>query len=105
MARGRDDFADQFVDEKISISEYALSASVACGKVRRDAFVLRPLSNTLVVLLRSRGALGRRLDAAGLGEGRRRKTATSAPPFFPVPSYTRGVQPSCAPFSSSTLVL
>ena len=34
MARGRDDFADQFVDEKISISEYALSASVACGKVR-----------------------------------------------------------------------
>ncbi|KAL1661660.1 nucleolar essential protein 1 [Schizophyllum commune] len=32
MARGRDDFADQFVDEKISISEYALSASVACGK-------------------------------------------------------------------------
>ncbi|KAJ7446891.1 Alpha/beta knot methyltransferase [Mycena galericulata] len=32
MARGRDDFADAFVDEKISISEYALSASVACGK-------------------------------------------------------------------------
>ncbi|TRM69874.1 Alpha/beta knot methyltransferase [Schizophyllum amplum] len=32
MARGRDDFADQYVDEKISISEYALSASVACGK-------------------------------------------------------------------------
>jgi rRNA pseudouridine-1189 N-methylase Emg1 (Nep1/Mra1 family) len=33
MARGRDDFADGVVDEKISISEYALSASVACGKV------------------------------------------------------------------------
>jgi hypothetical protein len=34
MARGRDDFADAYVDEKISISEYSLSASVACGKVR-----------------------------------------------------------------------
>ena len=34
MARGRDDFADHVVDEKISISEYPLSASVACGKVR-----------------------------------------------------------------------
>jgi len=32
MARGRDDFADALVDEKISISDYALSASVACGK-------------------------------------------------------------------------
>lgn len=32
MARGRDDFADGIVDEKISISNYALSASVACGK-------------------------------------------------------------------------
>ncbi|KAJ6607943.1 Alpha/beta knot methyltransferase [Mycena sp. CBHHK59/15] len=32
MARGRDDFADTVVDEKISISEYSLSASVACGK-------------------------------------------------------------------------
>lgn len=32
MARGRDDFADAYVDEKISISQYALSASVACGK-------------------------------------------------------------------------
>lgn len=32
MARGRDDFADAYVDEKIGISEYALSASVACGK-------------------------------------------------------------------------
>lgn len=35
MARGRDDFADHVVDEKISISDYPLSASVACGKVRR----------------------------------------------------------------------
>jgi rRNA small subunit pseudouridine methyltransferase Nep1 len=34
MARGRDDFADGIVDEKISISNYSLSASVACGKVR-----------------------------------------------------------------------
>jgi len=32
MARGKDNFADSIVDEKISISEYALSASVACGK-------------------------------------------------------------------------
>ncbi|KAF8590316.1 Nep1-domain-containing protein [Ramaria rubella] len=32
MARGRDDFADGVVDEKISISDYSLSASVACGK-------------------------------------------------------------------------
>lgn len=34
MARGKDDFADAVVDEKISISDYSLSASVACGKVR-----------------------------------------------------------------------
>lgn len=34
MARGKDDFADGYVDEKISISNYPLSASVACGKVR-----------------------------------------------------------------------
>ncbi|KAH8115749.1 Nep1-domain-containing protein [Phellopilus nigrolimitatus] len=32
MARGKDDFADAIVDEKISISDYPLSASVACGK-------------------------------------------------------------------------
>ena len=36
MARGKDDFADGVVDHKISISEYPLSASVACGKVRAD---------------------------------------------------------------------
>jgi rRNA small subunit pseudouridine methyltransferase Nep1 len=34
MARGRDDFADTIVDQKIGISDYSLSASVACGKVR-----------------------------------------------------------------------
>lgn len=32
MAKGNDDFADAFVDEKISISNYSLSASVACSK-------------------------------------------------------------------------
>jgi len=32
MARGEDNFADAYVDEKISISDYPLSASVACGK-------------------------------------------------------------------------
>lgn len=32
MAHGKDDFASSWVDESISISEYSLSASVACGK-------------------------------------------------------------------------
>ncbi|BEI83898.1 hypothetical protein CcaverHIS002_0405020 [Cutaneotrichosporon cavernicola] len=32
MARGPDNFADAYVDQKISISDYSLSASVACGK-------------------------------------------------------------------------
>jgi len=32
MAKGTDSFADQYVDEKISISNYSLSASVACSK-------------------------------------------------------------------------
>jgi rRNA small subunit pseudouridine methyltransferase Nep1 len=32
MAKGEDNFADEFVDEKISISNYSLSASVACSK-------------------------------------------------------------------------
>lgn len=33
MAHGKDDFADQYgLDEKMSLSEYSLSASVACGK-------------------------------------------------------------------------
>ena len=32
MAKGNDTFADSIVDEKISISAYSLSASVACSK-------------------------------------------------------------------------
>ncbi|ETN44338.1 ribosomal RNA small subunit methyltransferase NEP1 [Cyphellophora europaea CBS 101466] len=32
MAKGRDDFADAFKDDAISISNYSLSASVACSK-------------------------------------------------------------------------
>ncbi|TIA96127.1 hypothetical protein E3P96_03680 [Wallemia ichthyophaga] len=32
MAHGQDNFADAVVDEKVSISNYSLSASVACGK-------------------------------------------------------------------------
>ena len=32
MAKGADTFADQYVDEKIGISNYSLSASVACSK-------------------------------------------------------------------------
>ena len=32
MAKGKDDFADGFKDDTISISNYTLSASVACGK-------------------------------------------------------------------------
>ncbi|EFX00806.1 nucleolar essential protein 1 [Grosmannia clavigera kw1407] len=32
MAKGPDNFADEFVDDKISISNYSLSASVACSK-------------------------------------------------------------------------
>jgi len=32
MARGKDNFADDVVDEKIGLSDYALSASVACSK-------------------------------------------------------------------------
>jgi rRNA small subunit pseudouridine methyltransferase Nep1 len=32
MAKGEDSFADQFKDDAISISNYSLSASVACSK-------------------------------------------------------------------------
>ncbi|KAK3320084.1 nucleolar essential protein 1 [Podospora appendiculata] len=32
MAKGPDNFADEYVDEKIAISNYSLSASVACSK-------------------------------------------------------------------------
>jgi rRNA small subunit pseudouridine methyltransferase Nep1 len=55
MARGRDDFADAIVDEKISISDYSLSASVACGKVRWPRVLrrLHMLILSMTVLLRS----------------------------------------------------
>ncbi|KAJ2144682.1 18S rRNA pseudouridine methyltransferase [Coemansia sp. RSA 678] len=33
LAHGKDNFADAYVDEKVGISEYPLSASVACGKL------------------------------------------------------------------------
>lgn len=33
MAKGKDDFADGWVDEKIGVSNYSLSASVACSKM------------------------------------------------------------------------
>lgn len=32
MAKGNDDFADGWKDDSISISNYSLSASVACSK-------------------------------------------------------------------------
>lgn len=32
MAKGKDTFADEYVDEKIGVSDYPLSASVACSK-------------------------------------------------------------------------
>lgn len=32
MARGQDTFADEYVDDKIGLSDYPLSASVACSK-------------------------------------------------------------------------
>jgi hypothetical protein len=62
MARGRDDFADHIVDEKISISDYPLSASVACGKVRVVHCLLRVMNDGWAVLLRSGRALGHRLN-------------------------------------------
>ncbi|KAI9801690.1 MAG: 18S rRNA pseudouridine methyltransferase [Piccolia ochrophora] len=37
MAKGTDDFADPIVDDKISISNYTLSASVACSKFCHSA--------------------------------------------------------------------
>ncbi|GMM27374.1 18S rRNA pseudouridine methyltransferase [Martiniozyma asiatica (nom. inval.)] len=37
MARGKDNFADEYVDEKIGVSEYPLSASVACSKLCHGA--------------------------------------------------------------------
>ena len=32
MAKGRDDFAEGIADEKIAVSQFPLSASVACSK-------------------------------------------------------------------------
>ncbi|KAI9863473.1 MAG: 18S rRNA pseudouridine methyltransferase [Vezdaea acicularis] len=51
MAKGNDDFADQFVDDKISISNYSLSASVACNQNERVhtppvAFMIRVVSQS-----------------------------------------------------------
>ena len=70
MARGRDDFADHLVDEKISISDYPLSASVACGKV--CLWSVEPMLGQsrlkvvlivdLVVLLCHGRALGHRIE-------------------------------------------
>lgn len=40
MAHGEDNFADHLVDDKIAISQYSLSASVACGKVGLFSFSL-----------------------------------------------------------------
>lgn len=39
MAKGKDDFADSFKDESISISNYSLSASVACSKFCHVGFL------------------------------------------------------------------
>lgn len=50
MARGRDDFADPVVDEKIAISDYQLSASVACGKVSSYETLLRFPTQSIDVL-------------------------------------------------------
>jgi len=74
MARGKDDFADAYVDEKIGISEYPLSASVACGKVRLRIFtttVLHCVDKSInyhpsffTVLLRFRRTLEYRLKSS-----------------------------------------
>jgi len=62
MARGSDDFADGIVDEKISISNYPLSASVACGKVSSHPAALWPHEiYRSLVLLRAGGPMGHRV--------------------------------------------
>lgn len=53
MARGADTFADDIVDQKISISDYSLSASVACGKF--CCAVVSSSFRSLVPLLEERG--------------------------------------------------
>ena len=73
MARGKDDFADAFVDEKIGISEYPLSASVACGKVRFFFLLDYPLScytnpYIILVLLRTGRTLGHYLITIALSD-------------------------------------
>lgn len=70
MARGSDDFADGIVDEKISISNYPLSASVACGKVSLCLSIIRAHKiYRSSVLLRTRRPMGHRViwvvDIAG----------------------------------------
>jgi hypothetical protein len=60
MARGKDDFADGYVDEKISISDYPLSASVACGKVGLGCLLNCVLTRCSVLLCVGR-SLGYRL--------------------------------------------
>lgn len=49
MARGRDDFADAIVDMKIGISDFPLSASVACGKVSHVRLSQPPSSSLMRV--------------------------------------------------------
>jgi hypothetical protein len=58
MARGKDDFADAVADEKISISNYPLSASVACGKVKFPMSLFLSCTDRHTVLLCSRRSLG-----------------------------------------------
>lgn len=48
--RRPDNFADHLVDEKVAISQYSLSASVACGKVRRDlSFIRKIITNEVII--------------------------------------------------------
>ena len=62
MARGKDDFADAVVDEKIGISDYPLSASVACGKVWLHFRVL----HTHVLILHAVFSSAVRLRSCGI---------------------------------------
>jgi rRNA small subunit pseudouridine methyltransferase Nep1 len=61
MARGKDDFADGIASEKIAVSAYPLSASVACGKVCPILTFPSMYADIGTVLLRARGPLGYRL--------------------------------------------
>lgn len=102
MARGRDDFADGIVDQKISISNYSLSASVACGKVRvlsaPIAFKTRFGSfYSFKVLLCARGPLGHCIKSGSL----QASTLSYPCPFLFL--VTRST--SAAPTPSARLVL